>query len=315
MLNDVDDALAHYGVLGMHWGIRRSIEREKKKISKADTKWKKAASKGKGWSLDYDEMANAMNSGELDRINDDPRFRGQDVKSEGPLRDAYHAAVQDAATRLLNAASTDRLGTSPSGAVYVDWVWPDGPTGFPVMRVIDNRVAAHADTPEDASTTTLQLEFDDLGHILKIAVPKVVSELVQSDLTMDEIIDSLTDEEAEEVLAHYGVLGMHWGIRKARNVARNDTRNTRKALSSLDNDELRATVERMRLEKQYREIADTSVPTQVVRLISKHGGTIVASAAAATASHLVRRELNRRYPNTGAADAIAKAKKALEDAT
>jgi hypothetical protein len=63
-------------------------------------------------------------------------------------------------------------------------------------------------------------------------------------------------------LQHFGVLGMHWGIHK-RGPASADSSKVKeikkKHVSELSNDELKAAVNRMQLEKQFKELSSASV--------------------------------------------------------
>lgn len=62
-------------------------------------------------------------------------------------------------------------------------------------------------------------------------------------------------DNPEDFLAHYGKLGMKWGVRRARsseNVATGMLR--KKPARSLSDAELKQAIGRMQLEKQYRDL-------------------------------------------------------------
>ncbi len=65
-------------------------------------------------------------------------------------------------------------------------------------------------------------------------------------------------------LKHYGVLGMKWGVRQGSASTSNNT----KSAKSMSDDELRKTVNRMQMEKQYSQLTSSSV---------KKGGDYVSS--------------------------------------
>jgi len=80
----------------------------------------------------------------------------------------------------------------------------------------------------------------------------------------NDIFMGYTVEELEEALAHYGVLGMRWGVRKGRGTPRaqstdaQSARNLRKkSASELSNQEIEAYLKRARLEKQFSEATAT----------------------------------------------------------
>ena len=57
-------------------------------------------------------------------------------------------------------------------------------------------------------------------------------------------------------LTHYGVLGMKWGVRKARGSSSVSTRRKSKGeeLKNISDDELRKKINRMQMEKQYKQL-------------------------------------------------------------
>lgn len=61
-------------------------------------------------------------------------------------------------------------------------------------------------------------------------------------------------------LQHVGVLGMHWGIRKRGPASADSTKTSeikKKHVSELSNDELKAAVNRMQLERQFKELSSS----------------------------------------------------------
>ena len=91
------------------------------------------------------------------------------------------------------------------------------------------------------------------------------------------------EENYDDFLQHYGVLGMKWGHRKARsNVSSNkkpkSTKNTtiskpKPTRRELSDEELRAVINRMRLEREYADLQYRSSSRAKVENVVKVVGT------------------------------------------
>ena len=93
------------------------------------------------------------------------------------------------------------------------------------------------------------------------------------------------EENYEDFLQHYGVLGMKWGHRKARsNVSSNkkpkSTKNTttskpkpKPTQRELSDEELRAVINRMRLEREYADLQYRASSRAKVENVVKTVGT------------------------------------------
>ena len=93
------------------------------------------------------------------------------------------------------------------------------------------------------------------------------------------------EENYEDFLQHYGVLGMKWGHRKARSTSSSNkkpksTKNTttskpkpKPTRRELSDEELRAIINRMRLEREYADLKYRSSSRAKVENVVKVVGT------------------------------------------
>lgn len=112
------------------------------------------------------------------------------------------------------------------------------------------------------------------------------------------------EENYDDFLQHYGVLGMKWGKRKARsNVSSNKKpKNTKNTTTSkpkpkpeppqrrLSDAELRAAVNRMRLEREYADLTYRSSSRAKVESVVRTIGTV---ATLTTSAMTIYKNLNK----------------------
>lgn len=176
-------------------------------------------------------------------LNKDPRFKGQDFRKDSPLRREYYNAFSKMVETQLNAASTIK-GNSRRGEYRLHFKYDHQTSAFPEVSIklnsniggrLEERKAAretlrtvgglktkpekaekpasdkkvvkveakktkstvkHADE-DDATEYVLPIVWGDMGEILEIGE-----------------IDVAHADTDDEVLMHYGVKGMKWGIRR-----------------------------------------------------------------------------------------------------
>ena len=86
----------------------------------------------------------------------------------------------------------------------------------------------------------------------------------------------------ENDIQHYGVKGMHWGIRKDRNQLRKE-RAHQQRIKQMSDQDLQKVVSRMRLEQQYRDM--TTSPA--VKVGKKHASKYMNQALNTVVSSLI----------------------------
>lgn len=125
----------------------------------------------------------------------------------------------------------------------------------------------------------------------------------------------VTAEEVDEALAHYGILGMRWGVRKGKGTPRaksadaQSARNLRKkSASELSNQEIEAYLKRARLEKQYKTVTATRREKAVAAIKKQVSNTL--KQAGQRASKVVVKEVLEPELAKRLAEAQARAAKA-----
>ena len=92
-------------------------------------------------------------------------------------------------------------------------------------------------------------------------------------------------ELVENVIAHYGVLGMKWGVRRNKSSSSDHTRSRelkKKKLHELTDEELKTLNNRLNLEQNYRRLNPSVVAIGskfVVGYLTKYGNQITKNLA------------------------------------
>jgi hypothetical protein len=201
----VENVLAHFGKKGMKWGVRQDKghegERAKtRKINRLDRQFEKGANPKYIKSVHvavkiHNRAADLTNKHDIDRINNKPEYKDADFRRDSPLRQKYYKEHQDAFLKNVEKAA-EELGTNATGTrKYVITETRNGGWDIHTDSV------RHADTSNsDAPLFTVKVNYNN-GRIVSIELP-------------DEVAHG--EAFAADVLAHVGVKGMHWGVRKSR---------------------------------------------------------------------------------------------------
>lgn len=301
-----EEFVEHFGVKGMHWGVRRDPDtgvrpiaksldegpfgraakrnvdrhnaRVAKKAVKADNKWIKNVAKPKA----YYDAVNKANDG-FDRdivgINNSDKYRGKDLRQPSKLRTQYYRDVSKMYQRHLDAVAND-IPHSPSGNYRFTLRAPNyndllsgnsqGGTGLPDVIIVENDVQhANTDAPKGVGTIKIKYKWDDIGHCVSASTP-----------------DFVAVTHGEEFVEHYGIKGMQWGVR--REALKSSKAKARDDARSMSTDDLKAAISRMELEKKFVSLADLSNERNYVQeLLAKHGDKAIGQALTAVTTTIV----------------------------
>jgi hypothetical protein len=286
--NVVEHFLEHHGVKGMKWGVRRDRGHEGQraktsKIARLDRKFEKRASTfGTELTL-YSHAARRMNEFEIDRINRKPEYRNANLNKDTPTSRKYEKEMSDAFMKHLKEAAAE-VGTNASGTKKYDIrVRPDGAWEVSVVDV------KHAD-----GSFVVNVTRDETGHITSLSIDDN-SLMVFSPRDIVDVMGQ-SDEAVSDFLIHFGVKGMHWGIRRKRS-SEHDSEDAKAAseaakkvkkhgTSSLTNKELQQLVNRMNLEQQFNRLT----PDSKGKAAAKFAKDLLVDVGKEQAKNLARQE-------------------------
>ena len=270
-----DEYLTHYGVLGMKWGVRkdrssnktekptdRKVRKEINKIANARTKASLKRGVGSGTAKKQIKAVVDKREQEL------PGFRKKVIERQNKVQTRkLTAAIFGIPATAFAIANADKIAAGAKATNYV----AKNILFTTLVSVTSKRQAA-------ASTAQKGREF---AEAMGINAPNVID--LASDayrVVRHEGFDMTLNNYDDDYLAHYGVLGMKWGVRKAGHPQGHQgekTNNKRKKKVSIDvsedkkqsnallkkhpddlsNVELKRLNNRMELESNYKRLTKT----------------------------------------------------------
>lgn len=270
----IEDTLAHYGVKGMKWGVRRSRSgyiKPNATLSRRDRKEQQFLDDPvKVYGKVYARAASNIRK-ETRLLNE--KYKGQNFKTDTPTRRAYYSEYSKMVAKQLNIAATSRvhpftlktIGMSPKKTLQIKFT-------FDVDKELRASYdIAKADTKEAIAKNKKSIKHSDDAELLIIDTISdefgYVIDILEEDLMQ---VDDLVDD----VLEHFGVKGMKWGVRRIRKDIRKITKakvrearlNAKQTKPThteqkkkndemfLTDEELRGRINRLQMEKTYQQL-------------------------------------------------------------
>lgn len=261
----VEEFLAHFGIKGMRWGVRKNPEqRAANKVRKLDEKFEKVANKAdthvKLWTHSVVTM---KKSGDLKKINEKPEYqaakwrlrvglagRQLQKKYEDEVASKLMEHLKKNANEIVNRSGTRQLDIQVAQRVDIQRSSKDK------WRIV-TRDIQHA----TGSSLVITLVRDEVGRIIDL-IPEE-TEMAQSDAV-------------DDFLMHFGIKGMKWGVRKnkphpvsadARQKQSIKDKVKQTKIASVSNSDLQAAIRRMQLEQDFKRLK-TNEQSAVTRWLS-----------------------------------------------
>ena len=306
-MDQVHDELAHFGVLGLHCGVRKGQSKSVSPKAKAKQEKKAAKQADKDWGKRANTKALTKKS--MDKLANDPKFAKDTeaiftavqrlARTQEQLQDSFQLSV---ASHIDSLWAKDKSLYNPSGTRRLSMQAID--TGYGVyMRpnVVKVKSISHAEIDdEEPDEIDLYYRIDSTGKIKSAQV-----------------------DETTGTLVHYGVLGMHWGVKKSggktrvslgktkddkiKDRRRADVKNRRK----LTDAQLTAKIGRLEKEKKLRELTDAEInpgKKATKDILSTSAKAALTSASTAVALYGIKKAVEAKF-GSGTASAIFPKKK------
>jgi hypothetical protein len=285
-MDKTEEFIQHWGILGMKWGVRKRMDGSIAPrstlgiLARIDQGWAERATK-REYTRVYRKAKRRIRMG-IREINRDPKFKGKNFMKDSPLRREYYAAYSKMVTNQLNSAvgrvsllnPLTKIGTSPIRTMELHFDFDVNQRPQATIRRTEtmfglkapNKLARatrrvesrteyhfkkavnaikslkHADDPD---ALPVELIYDEMGYIIDLVV-------------QEEDMEQAMEDETNDFLQHWGIMGMRWGVRKGDSSGgtSTDIGSTKKKLKSnqvelLSDEALKTRVARIKLEQEY----------------------------------------------------------------
>lgn len=285
---DDETYLSHHGILGQKWGVRRTEAQLGNKSSSMDAKASAKAAKkeaaetekaDKKWAKS--ENIKTLASSSLMKTTESKEYADAAAKvtkkldKAGLVGSARDQAFQSSAASIINDLwSSDKSTYSPSGTSRMVMTEVNV---YGQMYLTPQVVSVSSSVEHAAMGGEEDEEDPDFGFYT---------------LLESGSFKSFSASEVNKVLAHYGILGQKWGVRRTeaqlgnsssgKKTASDDYTNARamqkRGTKNLSTKELKELTTRLQLEQQYKNLNPSEVKKgmNVVKAITAAGTTVAS---------------------------------------
>ncbi len=358
-MSTIDDILEHHGVKGMRWGVRREsgssglktlgpdkiVLKTKggdtltllkasptpihKILAKVSPNYKKAYAEGAFLNI-HDKAGKKVGDAQVWKKSDDELYLNWiTIKSS--------ARGQGYATAALKAA--EKFGSQQGFKKMTLEVPGDAPDARHIYEKLGFKVTKEISAQGDdvwGGLTEMEYKFKNAKHSNLSHSGSLLDEYGWFLEGVKEYMDTIDLNPIDEVLAHHGIKGMRWGVRRSglntgkifvekddgtkrttrvgfvtnRKPARKaptseDFKRAQSAKSkvvkgkthALSNDELQALVKRMNLEKQCQDLNTKQGSDNKAKAVAKVGGKFAGEVIANVGKQQASRLLNEAVTN------------------
>jgi len=217
----LNKTLAHYGVLGMHWGDRKEEPRPTftKKLKGGGTLVvSRDATSG------IPKLLSKLSPGYAERVKQYHSFTLKNAKGEKVGEAAFNQDTPDSLNLVwLGVKKAHRGNGYASAAVsgVIDYARDKGISKLTLEVPGESPDALHIYEKMGFKTTEILSPADDIwGGLTSMELNIPVSSIKHDELDPAEVINYIERalnqfDPEDDSLAHHGVLGMHWGRHKA----------------------------------------------------------------------------------------------------
>ena len=217
-----EDYLAHHGVLGMKWGVRKSRSgkmRARATLSRAfrkDQAWAENA-QTKVYDKVYRKAASKIRR-ETRALN--KRNAGKNFKVDSADRRAYYKEYSAMVEKQLNAAAT-LFGQSPNKRYQLNFSFDLNKNLVPKAEITTiNKSFAQRERSRNEAKAIRKRQASEIKHSSEEESFSVEWQMRIDDGFITDVIDYISSRKLSEIdpnldadeLMHYGVLGMKWGV-------------------------------------------------------------------------------------------------------